>query len=34
MDKKVGKAYEMVEHLALSCSKTTGEVKIYIFRGD
>jgi hypothetical protein len=25
--RKVGKAYEMVEHLALSCSKITGEVK-------
>lgn len=25
--RKVGKAYEMVEHLALSCSKVTGEVK-------
>jgi hypothetical protein len=25
--RKVGKAYEMVEHLALSCFKITGEVK-------
>lgn len=25
--RKVGKAYEMVEHLALSCSKVTGDVK-------
>jgi hypothetical protein len=25
--RKVGKAYEMVEHLVLSCSKITGEVK-------
>jgi hypothetical protein len=25
--RKVGKAYEMVEHLALSCSKVTGEIK-------
>jgi hypothetical protein len=25
--RKVGKAYDMVEHLVLSCSKITGEVK-------
>jgi hypothetical protein len=25
--RKVGKAYEMVEHLAISCSKVSGEVK-------